>query len=61
MVVDFDEGIVISCDPDGRTFVLPGDPAWVEKAPAAGYRLLSTGRVVTNPDYLAKVAVREPE
>ena len=58
MVVDFHEGIVVSCEPDGRTFVLPGDPTWVEKAPAAEYRLRSTGRVVTNPDFLAKVSIR---
>jgi hypothetical protein len=61
MVVDFDEGIVVSCEPDGRTFVLPGDPAWVEKAPPAEYRLRSTGQVVTNPDYLAKLTIRQPE
>jgi hypothetical protein len=61
MVVDFDEGIVVSCEPDGRTFVLPGDPAWVEKAPPAEYRLRSTGQVVTNPDYLAKGTIQQPD
>jgi hypothetical protein len=53
MVVDFDEGIVVSCDPDGRMFVLPGDPSRIEKAPRAEYRLRSTGQIVTNPDYIA--------
>jgi hypothetical protein len=61
MVVDFDEGIVVSCEPDGRPFVLPGDPCWIERAPPAEYRLRSTGQVVTNPDYLAKVTMVEPE
>jgi hypothetical protein len=61
MVVDFGEGIVVSREPDGRTFVLPGDPCWVEKAPPAEYRLRSTGRVVTNPDFLAKISIRQPE
>jgi hypothetical protein len=59
MRVDFDEGILISCEPDGRPFVLPGDPAWVEKAPPAEYRLRSTGQVVTNPDFLAKVSIQQ--
>ncbi len=61
MVVDFDEGIVVSCEPDGRPFVLPGDPSRVEKAPPAEYRLRSTGQVVTNPDYLAQVTIRQPD
>ncbi|WP_406698748.1 hypothetical protein V5E97_07665 [Singulisphaera sp. Ch08] len=60
MVVDFNEGIVVSCDPDGRQLVLPGDPSWLEKAPQAEYRLRSTGQVVTNPDYIAKLAKRSP-
>lgn len=58
MVVDFEEGIVIACDPDGRTFVLPGDPSWVEKAPPGEYRLRSTGQVLRNPDYLSEVTIR---
>ncbi|MHC5539506.1 hypothetical protein ACYOEI_14910 [Singulisphaera rosea] len=37
-----------------------GDPCWVESAPPAEYRLRSTGRVVTNPDYLAKVTIEQP-
>jgi hypothetical protein len=61
MVVDFKEGIVVSCEPDGQSFVLPGDPCWVEKAPPAEYRLRSTGQVVTNPDFLAKLSIRQPE
>jgi hypothetical protein len=61
MVVDFDEGVVVSCEPDGRTFVLPSDPSWVEKAPPAEYRLRSTGQVGTNPDYLANLVIRQPE
>lgn len=60
MVVDFDEGIVVSCDPDGRQLVLPGDPSWLEKAPRAEFRLRSTGQVVTNPDYIAKLTKRAP-
>ncbi|AGA30140.1 hypothetical protein [Singulisphaera acidiphila] len=61
MVVDLVEGIVVSCDPDGRTVVLPSDPTWVEKAPPAQYRLRSTGQVVTNPDYLADITIRQPD
>ena len=61
MVVDFDEGVVVSCEPDGSPFVLPGDPSWVEKAPRAEYRLRSTGQVVTNPDYIAQVTIRQPD
>jgi hypothetical protein len=60
MVVDLDDGIVVSCDPDGRQFILPGDPSWVERAPAGEYRLRSTGQVVTNPDYLACLTLRQP-
>jgi hypothetical protein len=60
MVVDFDEGIVVSCEPDGRQVVLPGDPSWVEKAPPGEYRLRSTGQVVTNPDYIAKLTLKQP-
>jgi len=60
MVVDFDEGIVIGCEPDGRTFVLPGDPCWVERASPGEYRLRSAGEVVTNPDYISKVTIEEP-
>lgn len=58
MVVDFDEGIVVSCDPDGRQLVLPGDPSWLEKAPRAEFQLRSTGLVVSNPDYIAKLTRR---
>jgi hypothetical protein len=61
MVVDFDEGIVVSCDPDGHTFVLPGDPSWVEKAPSARYKLRSTGLVITNPDYLANLSIEQAD
>lgn len=61
MVVDFDEGILVSCEPGGRTFVLPGDPCWVEKAPPGEYRLRSTGQVVTNPDYVTEVTIEQPE
>jgi hypothetical protein len=59
MAVDFDEGIVISCDPDGRLFVLPDDPSWIEKAPPGEYRLRSTGQVVTDPDYIAKLTIEQ--
>ncbi|SIO30536.1 hypothetical protein SAMN05444166_3638 [Singulisphaera sp. GP187] len=60
MVVDFDEGIVVSCEPDGRQLVLPGDPSWLEKAPQAEFMLRSTGQVVTNPNYIAKLTKRSP-
>jgi hypothetical protein len=61
MVVDFDEGIVVSCEPEGRMFVLPGDPSRVEKAPRARYRLRSTGQVVINPDYIATFTTTQPD
>ena len=61
MVVDLDEGVVVACEPDGRTFVLPGDPSWIEKAPTGVYRLRSTGQVLENPDYLAEVTIEQPE
>jgi hypothetical protein len=61
MVADFDRGIVISCEPDGQTFVLPGDPCWVERASPGEYRLRSTGRVVTDPDYISKVTIEQPD
>jgi hypothetical protein len=61
MVVDFERGIVVSCEPDGHPFVLPGDPSWVQKAPPGVYRLRSTGQVVTNPDYIAKVTIEQPD
>ena len=61
MVVDFDRGIVVSCEPDGQNFVLPGDPSWVVPASPGEYRLRSTGQVVTDPDYLAKLTIEQPE
>lgn len=59
MVVDFDEGIVVSCEPDGRPFLLPGELSWIEKAPPGEYHLHSTGQVVTNPDYISLPIVRQ--
>jgi hypothetical protein len=61
IVIDFEQGIGVSCEPDGRTFVLPGDPSWVEKAPSARYKLRSTGQVVTNPDYLANLTIEQAD
>ena len=61
MVVDFDRGIVVSCEPDGRTFVLPGDPCWVVPASPGEYRLRSTGQVVKDPNYIAKLTIEQPE
>jgi hypothetical protein len=61
MVVDFDEGIVVSCEPEGRMFVLPGDPSRIERAPPAEYRLRSTGQVVTKPDYIATFTTTQPD
>ena len=60
MFVDFDEGVVVSCEPDGRTITLANDLAWIEKSAKAQYRLRSTGAVVVNPDYITEVTVHEP-
>ena len=61
MVVDFDRGIVVSCEPDGRNFVLPGDPCWLVPAAPGEYRLRSTGQVVEDPDYIAKLTIEQRE
>ena len=52
---------MISCEPDGQTFVLPGDPCWVERAAPGEYRLRTTGQVVTNPDFISKVTIEQPD
>ena len=61
MIVDFERGIVLSCEPDGQTFVLPGDPCWVERASPGEYRLRATGQVVTNPDFTSKVTIEQTD
>ena len=37
---------------------LPGDPASIEKAAPAEYRLRSTGRVIINLNYVAEITIR---
>lgn len=59
MVVDVEQGILVAIDRDGRTLGIPGDPAVIERAPPARYRLRSTGQVVSTPDYLAEYTTRE--
>jgi hypothetical protein len=61
MWVDYEDGVVVSCEPGGRQVMLSGDLSWIEKAPPAEYRLRSTGEVVTDPDYLTKVTIRQPD
>ncbi|WP_337173819.1 hypothetical protein [Paludisphaera sp.] len=58
MVVDVG-GILVAIDRDARTLEVPGDPAVIERAPPARYRLRSTGRVVRDPDYIAEYTTRE--
>ena len=46
---------------DGSKFGLPPDLSAIDTAEPGEYRLLSTGEVVTDPDYLVTYTVTKPK
>ena len=54
------DGIVVK-QADGEEFKMPPDLTMLERAPAAEYKMRSTGEVVVNPDYIAIWAVYRPQ